>query len=578
MRFNKKYKRGLFLLILLLLITTSISFITFKPKNNISNENSVSLSATEDFYEPNNNYTTAFDLTNYYSMWLSSIDGLGAQHDDDWYQIDVAPEFGHLIIECSFSNMSGNIDMDLYDGSDPFNPVATSWTENDDEYIYYNLPWSGIYYIKIHGLNNTNNYDLRWRGDDIYEENDDFWNSRWVNPNFYPNLKIIDYDEDWFHIYLNSGDTIDVSIFFNHDDGNLELELFDPDYNYTIGSYSSNSSNYEEKFLYTAGVSGDWRIRVYRISGSIDVSYDLDIWLNVGDDWMEENDEYWGAHWVDAKYYPDLMIMGDDEDWFRTYLNSDDAIDINIYFDNYQGNLELEFYDPNDSNNLRDGSYSDTNNEFISFTADVSGDWRFRIYHADGNSNVQYNLEIRINGMIGGDDPYEYNNDFYEAYDLHDDERRWLSNIHGLAVQGDDDWYRIDVTPGFQNLIVNLKFDRSRGNINVDIYKLEGMHSTTWITSNYSMTGDDRIDINCSHIDPGIYMIQVRGDYSGLEYNLWWDDERTDNRLDDNYEENDDLMSAYDLSFHQSEPLWRINGTALQKDNDWYRIYVESGF
>ncbi|NVM38603.1 MAG: hypothetical protein HWN81_23650, partial [Candidatus Lokiarchaeota archaeon] len=47
---------------------------------------------------------------------------------------------------------------------------------------------------------------------------------------------------------------------------------------------------------------------------------------------------------------------------------------------------------------------------------------------------------------------------------------------------------------------------------------------------------------------------------------------------DDNYEENDDLMSAYDLSFHQSEPLWRINGTALQKDNDWYRIYVESGF
>ncbi len=811
MRYNKKYKRGLFLLSLLLLLTVSVSFITINPKINTFDEDSVFLSASDDLYEPNDDYTTAFDLTNNFSMWLSSIYGLGNQSDDDWYQIDVAPEFGHLIIECSFSNMSGNIDMDLYDSSDPFNPVATSWTENDYEYIYYNLPWSGIYYIKIHGLNNTNNYDLRWVGDDNYEENDDFGSATYVDPNFYFDLTILDGDEDWFKTYLNSWDTIDLSIYFNHSDGDLQFELYDPFNSHRTESYSSDNnefiyytvdmagdwcfrvyhedanssvfydldilvypvdddwmeenddiwnakdvnpnlysglkivhgdedwfkiylnpsdiidiriyfnhsdgdlqlefydpndynnpqsisssttndefisfttytdgdwrirvyhadansevyydleiwlygvddwmeenddywsasyvdpnhysglkiltgdedwfstylnfgdtidisiyfdnyqgdlqlelydpnhptnlragsySNYSDEFIsFTADYSGDWRIRVYHADANSEVFYDLDIWLYSGDDWMEENDDYWSARWVDANYYPDLMIIEDDDDWFRTYLNVGDTIDINIYFDNFEGDLQLELYDPDDSNNLRDGSYSSHNDEFISFTADISGDWRFRIYHEFRDSNVRYHLEIRLNGMIGGDDPYEPNNNFYEAYDLHDDERMWLSNIYGLAVQGDDDIYRIDVTPGFQNLIVNFKFNRSRGKINVDIYKLEGMQSINWITANYSMSGDDRmIDINCSHIDPGIYFIQVTGSYNGTEYNLWWDDLRTDFRPDDSYEENDGPMTAYDLSFHQYEDLWRINGTAIQKDNDWYKISVGTGF
>jgi len=179
-----------------------------------------------------------------------------------------------------------------------------------------------------------------------------------------------------------------------------------------------------------------------------------------------------------------------------------------------------------------------------------------------------------------GDDPYEPNNKFDEAYDLRDYECKWLSKIHGLAVQGDDDWYMIDVTPGFQNLTVNLKFNPSGGYIQVDLYRLWDRHSLDWnpIGSNYSMTGDDKIDIICPYIDPGIYMIQVRGDCTGLEYDLWWDDERTDNRPDDNYEENDDRMTAYDLSFHEREDLWSINDLAIQNDTDWYKIQVNSGF
>jgi len=90
------------------------------------------------------------------------------------------------------------------------------------------------------------------------------------------------------------------------------------------------------------------------------------------------------------------------------------------------------------------------------------------------------------------------------------------------------------------------------------------------------MSGDDSIDID-SLLPRGVYFIQIHGDDIKMEYDLWWDDLRTDTRDDDNYEENDDPLSAYDLSSHQYEELWRIDGTALQRDNDWYKINVDTG-
>ena len=47
---------------------------------------------------------------------------------------------------------------------------------------------------------------------------------------------------------------------------------------------------------------------------------------------------------------------------------------------------------------------------------------------------------------------------------------------------------------------------------------------------------------------------------------------------DDNYEENDTLSTAYDLSSMETTWLSTINGYGIQTDDDWYRIYVTSGY
>ena len=48
-------------------------------------------------------------------------------------------------------------------------------------------------------------------------------------------------------------------------------------------------------------------------------------------------------------------------------------------------------------------------------------------------------------------------------------------------------------------------------------------------------------------------------------------------QADDNYEPNDDRMSAYDLSNNERTWLSTINGFGIQRDDDWFQIYVSSG-
>jgi hypothetical protein len=498
--------------------------------------------------------------------------------DEDWFHLYLNP--GQTIdIAIYFNHMEGDLELVLYDPS--YIQRMDSTSSNNDEYITYIADMTGDWRIRVyHAVGDTKvYYDLDiWlnAGDDWAEENDDFWSSRYLDPMYHSGLKIVGSDEDWFHIYLNSGETINIEHYFNHFEGDLDIELYDPSYTPRDGSYSID---HDEFITFTADMSGDWRIRVYHVFGNSTVHYDLNLWLDMttptGDDWMEENDGFWNARMINPNIYWDLMIIRDDEDWFQIYLNDGDVVDVSIYFDDYKGDLELELYDP--SYNLRDGSYSNTNDEFVAYTADRSGDWRIRVYHANGDSEVQYHLDIKVK-----DDYYEYNDDLSVFQDNSDHpsllvefERTWLSNINGLAVQENFDWYVIEVTPGFRHLQIDVVFNHSLGNIDVTVYDKLG----AIITGNYSMSDDEQVDYFLPY--PGIFLILVHGDNARNEYNLWWDDLRTDFRSDDSYEMNNDLLSAHDLTSSQNTSLRQIppnDGSGIQYDNDWYEIYVEEGF
>ncbi|MFX1391758.1 MAG: T9SS type A sorting domain-containing protein [Promethearchaeota archaeon] len=549
---------------------------------------------SDDSYEENDVSSTPYVLSGNQSLWLSQINGFGIQADDDWYEIYVNPGFERLIVDCVFSNQIGNIDLDIYNAT--YSMIASSWTNQNYERIDFVVPSAGVYYIRLHSGNGGNTYDLRWDSvipsppDDVYEDNDYYWEaydlSAW-SASWLPYGIGIQADDDWYRVYLDPGEEqLHAELSFSHASGNIDMEVWywNGPFTYLSGSYSLDDN---ERIDIVVPWSGEYYIRVF--GNNMSNTYDLfweDLSPSGSDDWMEENDDFYGARLVDPNYYSGLKIVGTDEDWFRIYLEQGDKIETWIYFYNFDGDLDFELIDPNDYS--RTGSYSTDDNEFITFTADITGEWRLRVYQYNGMDYVPYDLDIWI--FKGGDDAYEFNNHPSEATLLLDKECTWLSDIKGEAVSGDEDWYIIEITPGFNYLNVEVKFNHSDGNIDISVFEVyEWNREWNYINFGY-IGGNFSIDDNeqfKNMLYPGFFLIQIHGQFSGNKYDLWWDDVRTDFRSEDNYEENDTPLNAYDLSSHISHwdqygvsgtPLQHIMDIGIQSDNDWYRLTVGPDF
>jgi V8-like Glu-specific endopeptidase len=115
----------------------------------------------------NETYSTATDLSATPGVSLQSLGGLAKQWDEDWYKIEVAPGNFRIHAECTFTNGSGNIDIEMRDSAGgPFTPTAgnsVSATNANLETLDCIVPASGTYYIRVFGENMENTYDLVWQ-------------------------------------------------------------------------------------------------------------------------------------------------------------------------------------------------------------------------------------------------------------------------------------------------------------------------------------------------------------------------------------------------------------------------------
>jgi len=123
---------------------------------------------TDDNYEDNDTKETAFDLSYWDGLNLSSYNGEGvAVFDDfDYYRIEVPYTSATIEIVCTFSHESGDIDVELIDTEGVV--LESGVSSNDDEIITYYHSGSPqtTYFIKVWRYGdvdtNPNQYDLIW--------------------------------------------------------------------------------------------------------------------------------------------------------------------------------------------------------------------------------------------------------------------------------------------------------------------------------------------------------------------------------------------------------------------------------
>jgi len=245
--------------------------------------------------------------------------------------------------------------------------------------------------------------------------------------------------------------------------------------------------------------------------------------ISLTDDIYEPNDTMATA--FDLSTYAGITISAvelDDSDWYMIYVTpGQNRVQVDLRHLDAEADIDVELYDA--AGVVLFNASSTTDNEFIEFDVDPAGGTYYIFVDTFGTGTsigATYTLLWDAIAPLT-EDNYESNNTPATAYNLSFLEATWLSDIFGSGISNDVDWYTIDVTAGWTQVIIDATFLHADADIDIRLYDATG---TNLLASSTSITDNERINFNVGAA--GTYKIEVRtsGTYNNATYDLWWDD------------------------------------------------------
>lgn len=483
----------------------------------------------DDAYEENDSSGAAADITSESGSVLPLV-----QFDDDWFKFSVTASNTFLNVFANFAHANGNIDLAVYKSGDLINPVAVSDSPDADGEAVTLSGDIGDYYIRVYGDNINPAYQLTWTvaPDDVYEENDIIGAAADITTTEGDVLNAIQFDQDWFEVEVAAGSiTLSVDIEFLHEDGNLDLAIYDAA-GVAVATVDTATDN-ESLVLGIFPFGATPETYFIKVSGQgAGTEYTL-TWLTSTEDGFEGdggNNTYFTA--TDALLDSEGVRISDsvgyggslNEDWYQVRINSgDDGIVIEARFIHDLGNdIDLELFNGDQSSLKRSIGVGDV--ERIHYKG-PAGTYYLRVFRDVGgnaydlywNSYKEDNLELGVeddpqidNNTPDNDDPTtprrllqtNLNGNFYPGGTRPDLEFYLLPNL----TQLDEDWYSVEVNAGEDIFIVDLEFEHISGDIDVAVYNRA---TSELVEKAETSTDNERITVR--DLDPGDYLICVYG-------------------------------------------------------------------
>jgi PKD repeat protein len=342
---------------------------------------SVYIPIDDDIYEENDQASFA---TNINSQLNTTIPDLVAI-DSDWYYFD-ASDNALVTVKLDYIAAKGYLTLLVYQKDGIYLDLLASVGTAADNEIYYfgvenNPPSSETYYIKIDNFENNTAYNLSVNtdlgADDMYDplsgNDNDFINSPAVpllSEGVYNNLVCI--DKDFYNITLTAGQWLNISIYFENDDGDLDIYLYEPHSLTSIASSWYWEDN--EELIFYCNYTATYSIKIHPYE--INLKYNMT--LNTSQ--VFYNDVYDGNNelWDQRANFPQISmgvrytnLSAWDEDWYAINLTAGSSLVVAIWFNNSFGVLYLRLY--NSFHTLVSNSFSSDPNEYIDYTVPSSG-------------------------------------------------------------------------------------------------------------------------------------------------------------------------------------------------------------
>ena len=473
----------------------------------------------DDSYEENDVFqeASAIELGSYNNLTLTS-------GDDDWYSFEVC-EGGTLNVDVLFSHAQGDLNVWLYDEALLY--LAGSSSSTDNESLSRTFLSAETAYIKVFSFGDEADYSMNLSvtgcvaalEDDRLEENDTRETGEVLTPNLYGDLTITSGDEDWILFDVCEGGTVDITISFNDDLGDLDATLYNPSGG-TARTGASSSDN--ETLSYSNAVAGQYALRVYGWSGATN-TYDLEFTISdcappppppLEPDRLEENDTRETGEFLSPNLYSNLTITDGDEDWILFDVCDGGTITIDLTFTHADGDLDATLYGPN--NSFVGDSDSSSDNEQIIVNNATAGRYSLLVEGFLGDQN-RYDLRFSIDNCNGGSDdgPGDGSNlspDRLEENDSFETAEVLSPNFYGnLNLIGEDqDWIAVDVCQG-GDLTIDVLFSHSDADIDLRLRTADD----GYLDSANSLSDDEQV--SADNLDAGRVYLQIRSYGSDVE-------------------------------------------------------------
>jgi len=411
--------------------------------------------------------------------------------------------------------------------------------------------------------------------DDALEENDGALSATPLAGSFAdPTLAACPGDSDWFAWSLAAGDTLDVTLTFDHAGGDIDAELLDANGS-TVDI--ANSTSDDEVLTFTAQSAGTASLQVFlqNDQGAFPGNpYELDVVHTPGsagciDDSAEENDSFPNPSTLTTGNTPGLVACPFDADVWSFFADPGDTVQVDAGFLHSDGDIDLELYDS--TGTLVDSATSNSDDETVTDVASAFGPYIVVVNldnDAGPNPGNAYDLTLTLVPTSSGcvDDAFEDNDAFPDASQV----------AHGgypanMACPLDPDYFTVDVAAG-QDITVSLDFDHAEGDIDLALYDNAG----NLLADSITQTDDESLTYTApqqAFVFIEVTLTADSGIVDGSPYDL---DLLVGSTglpcTDDGFEDNDNVTSPSSLSAGTTSNL-----TVCPADEDWWEFPAAVG-
>lgn len=435
-----------------------------------------------------------------------------------------------ITVTIDFVQGEGNIDAELLDAGG--SPVASANGTGNQETIQYTSTAGGDYTIRVFltqdlGPTPGNQYSIDVDAtaapcaQDSFEDNDSPLLPPTITAGTHQ-LNVCDGDDDYFDVYLQTGEEITVNAYFSQAEGDVDLALLGF---LGVPLDTSVSTTDNESVTYVAD-SDDFvtiQVTLYQDAGATPGNpYDLEIIVNTPQpqtctvDSFEENDTQGTAAPLASGSHGNLNTCETDEDFYAITLQANEDLTVDATFSNAEGDIDLELLDS--SGTVVTDSASASDDESITYTAPASGTYFLRVFlYSDAGSTLgnDYGLDVSISGAPPNQciaDSFEPNDDIVAAPVI------TMGSYQNLGSCGDDDYYRVDLTAG-DTITIDALFSHAEGDIDLALLDTQGNVALTSETTSDDETIAAVINVTGTFTIL-VYLYQDNGSVPGNDYTL----------------------------------------------------------